>query len=111
MFKDCGIYFLLFSFPIAFSTLSISVLCYFIFFKYSFEIIDFGFTFILLKAFTYVLYSNIFVCAGFFSFFKCNLDLVLEEFSRPIVIQGSRLIFLDLILTVFIGKDLSNAFL
>ena len=46
----------------------------------------------------------------FLVFFKCNLDLVLDEFSKPIVIQGSRLIFLELILTVFIGKDLSNAF-
>ena len=44
------------------------------------------------------------MCRFFFFFPKCNLDLVLEEFNKPIVIQGSRLIFLEFIFDSFHRK-------
>ena len=110
--NDCGKLVLLFTFPIAFFSVShvffmLFLFCSSIFLKYA-NFISF---FNLLYMFKYILYLSLFCSVGFLCFFTNNFDLLRIDTSSPSVIHGSCFMYFLFALNLTFGNALLNSVL
>ena len=75
----------------------------------SVKYLDLANLFNLLNILQKYLYFYILFSVGFLIFVRINFDLLIDEFSSPCVIHGSRFIYLRINLILFVGRATLNA--